>query len=69
MKENLFVSLNATLDTKLRVFQYKILNRILHTNSKSFAFKVMGEGENAEGRTVWRLNFKLYTVFYVYKLL
>ena len=35
------LSFNATLDTKLRVFQYKILNRILYTNSKLFAFKIV----------------------------
>ena len=35
------LSFNATLDTKLRVFQYKILNRILYTNSKLFAFSIV----------------------------
>ena len=29
----------ATLDTKLREFQYKILNRILYTNKMLFKFK------------------------------
>ena len=35
------LSFNATLDMKLRIFQYKILNHILYTNSKLFAFKIV----------------------------
>ena len=30
----------VTLDTKLRAFQYKFLNRITYTNEKLFAFKI-----------------------------
>ena len=32
---------NVTLDTKLRAFQYKFLNRIIYTNEKLFAFKIV----------------------------
>ena len=31
----------ATLDTKLRVFQYRFLNRIVYTNDKLFPFKIV----------------------------
>lgn len=31
---------NVTLDTKLKAFQYKFLNRIIHTNEKLFSFKI-----------------------------
>ena len=33
------LSFNATLDTKLRIFQYKILNRILYTNDDNLVNK------------------------------
>ena len=35
------LAFNVTLDTKLRVFQYKLLNRIIYTNNKLFAFKII----------------------------
>ena len=34
------LAFNVTLDTKLRAFQYKFLNRIVYTNEKLFAFKI-----------------------------
>ena len=41
MDENIQSALNVTLDTKLRAFQHKFLNRIIYTNEKLFAFKIV----------------------------
>ena len=38
-KKNYLTPIRATLSTKLREFQYKILNRILYTNDMLFKFK------------------------------
>ena len=38
-KEIYSLAFNVTLDTNLRAFQYKVLNRIIFTNDKLFKFK------------------------------
>ena len=35
------LAFNVTLDTKLRVFQYEFLNRIIFTNDELFKFKIV----------------------------
>ena len=40
-KEIYSLAFNVTLDTNLRVFQYKLLNRIIFTNDKLFKFKLV----------------------------
>ena len=40
-KEIYSLAFNVTLDTNLRVFQYKLLNRIIFTNDKLFKFKLL----------------------------
>ena len=35
------LAFNVSLDTKLRAFQYKLLYRIIFTNDKLFAFKIV----------------------------
>ena len=40
-KEIYSLAFNVTLDTNLRVFQYKLLNRIIFTNGKLLIFKLV----------------------------
>ena len=40
-KEIYKLALNVTLDTNLRVFQYKLLNRIIFTNDKPCRFAIL----------------------------
>ena len=40
-KEIYSLAFNVTLDTNLRVFQYKLLNSIIFTNDKLFKFKLV----------------------------
>ena len=40
-KEIYSLAFNVTLDTKLRVFQYKLLNRIAFTNSTLYKLKIV----------------------------
>ena len=40
-KEIYSLAFNVTLDTNLRAFQYKLLNRIIFTNDKLFKFKLV----------------------------
>ena len=40
-KEIYSLAFNVTLDTNLRAFQYKLLNRIIFTNDKFFKFKLV----------------------------
>ena len=40
-KEIYSLAFNVTLDTKLRVFQYKLLNRIIFTNNKLYKLKIV----------------------------
>ena len=40
-REIFSLAFNVTLDTNLRVFQHKLLNRIIFTNDKRFKFKLV----------------------------
>ena len=40
-KKSYSLAFNVSLDTKLKAFQYKLLNRIIFTNDKLFAFKIV----------------------------